>query len=136
MASGDKRGPTFNADDIKAQLERYDRTPFIDLLTNMVMLFPTDASLRAMATKKPDAYINSMIALARIAGFTEKQEMTHNININVAKMSDSQLEDHLKRLMHDNGMQVIEGEVVETGDALQAAAHGKKEGPSEEGPTS
>lgn len=132
MANKQSR-PTFSADDIKAQLERYDRSPFIDLLTQMFMLFPTDASLRNMATKKPDAYIQSMIALARIAGFTEKQEMTHNININVAKMSDSQLEDHLKRLMHDNGMQmpVIEGELTETHEPAVAGGVSDQAGASE-----
>jgi len=114
--------PSFNADDIKAALERYDRTPFIDLLTEMIKWFPDEASLQVLALKKPELYINSLATMARISGYTEKQEVQHIHTINVSKMSDSQLEDHAKALLKEIELQkkekaaecrpVIEGEVL------------------------
>jgi len=99
--------PSFNASDIKAQLERYDRTPFVDLLTEMLRLFPDEASLQALAIKKPELYINSLISMARISGFTEKQEVQHNVTVNVNRMSDSQLEDHAKALLKEMQLQTM-----------------------------
>lgn len=99
--------PAFNAADIKSQLERYDRTPFLDLLTEMLRLFPDAASLQALAMKKPELYINSLISMARISGFTEKQEVQHTVTVNVNKMSDSQLEDHAKALLKEMQLQAM-----------------------------
>jgi len=99
--------PSFNASDIKAQLERYDRTPFVDLLTEMLRLFPDEASLQALAIKKPELYINSLISMARISGFTEKQEVQHSVTVNVNRMSDSQLEDHAKALLKEMQLQAM-----------------------------
>lgn len=100
--------PSFNAADIKSAIERYDRTPFMDLLVEMLKFFPDEKSLQALAMKKPELYINSMISMARISGFTEKQEVAHNHTININKMSDSQLEDHAKRLMEEMQMKMID----------------------------
>src|SRR3990172_1631113 len=111
--------PSFNASDIKAQLERYDRTPFLDLLTEMLRLFPDESSLAALAIKKPELYINSLISMARISGFTEKQEIQHNVTVNVNKMSDSQLEDHAKALLKE--MQLAAMPVIEL-DAVHSTA--------------
>lgn len=100
--------PAFNAADIKSALERYDRTPFMDLLTEMLRFFPDEQSLQALAMKKPELYINSLISMARISGFTEKQEVFHTHTVNLNKMSDSQLEDYAKRLMEEMQMKMID----------------------------
>ena len=105
--------PAFDATDVRAALERYDRGPFLDLLANMLKLFPDDASLKSLAMKKPELYISSLISMARISGFTEKQEVQHTHTVNIHKMSDSQLEDHTKKLLQDMGFdKEIEGELI------------------------
>ena len=111
-ASRQSNAPAFNAADIRNALARYDRGPFLELLAKMVELFPDEASLKALAMKKPELFINSMIAMARISGFTEKQEVFHEHSINIHKMSDSQLEDHAAALARQLGYQTIEGEKV------------------------
>jgi len=110
-ASRVSNAPAFNAADIRNALQRYDRGPFLELLAKMVELFPSDESLKALAMKKPELYISSMIAMARISGFTEKQEVFHEHTINVHKMSDSQLEDHAAALAQRLGF-TIEGELA------------------------
>lgn len=95
--------PCFDALDIRSQLERYDRGPFMDLLTEMLRLFPDEKSLKGLALRKPELYISSLISMARISGFTEKQEVNVNHTVNIHKMSDSQLEDHAKKLAEDMG---------------------------------
>lgn len=102
-ASRPSNAPAFNAADIRNALARYDRGPFLELLAKMVELFPNDDSLKALAMKKPELFISSMIAMARISGFTEKQEVFHEHTVNVHKMSDSQLEDHAASLARQLG---------------------------------
>lgn len=119
-ASRPSNAPTFNAKDIRNALARYDRAPFVELLAKMIELFPDEKSLQALAMKKPEAFISSMIAMARISGFTEKQEVFHEHSINIHKMSDSQLEDHAAALAAELGFKTIEGTVA-SDDAISHA---------------
>ena len=118
IATAQSMKPAFDGEDIRAKLERYDRGPFLDLLKKMLDMFPDDTSLKALAMKKPELYISSLIAMARISGFTEKQEVHHEHTINIHKMSDSQLEDHAKQLLESMG---FEGKTID----LQANSPGK-----------
>lgn len=112
-ASRASNAPAFNAADIRNALGRYDRGPFLELLAKMIEMFPDEASLKALAMKKPELFISSMIAMARISGYTEKQEVFHEHTVNVHKMSDSQLEDHVALLAQQLGMKTIEGTVID-----------------------
>lgn len=107
-ASRASNAPAFNAADIRNALARYDRGPFLELLAKMVELFPDETSLKALAMKKPELFISSMIAMARISGFTEKQEVFHEHTVNVHKMSDSQIEDHVALLAGQLGFKTID----------------------------
>jgi len=88
----------FNSTEIRARLKQYDRSPFLDLLAFWLECAPTEADIQALARKKPDAWVNAMSQIARTSGFIDKTELTHNINLAVGQMSDSQLEDRMRAM--------------------------------------
>lgn len=88
----------FTGDELRRRLQAYDRTPFLDLLGVFLECAPTELDIKAMAKKNPDKWMNAMSQLARTAGFTDKTETTHNVNLNIGQMSDSQLEDRVRHL--------------------------------------
>lgn len=90
--------PRFSGDEIRAQLQNYDRKPFIDLLTEWISACPDPSTVAAFAEKHPDKYISALSNLARIAGFTEKTEASVDITVNYRALSDSQLEDKLAEM--------------------------------------
>jgi hypothetical protein len=59
---------------------------------------PAEGDIQKLASKYPDKYIAALSQLARTAGFTDKTEQTHTFNLNVGRMSDSQLEDKARQL--------------------------------------
>lgn len=113
-ATGDSMAPAFTGDELRAQLARYDRQPFIDVLSAWLQCAPTPEEVMAFAAKKPDMYIKAVGDLARMAGFTDKREVDVSVSIRLDKLSDSQLEDRAKRLLEQLQMApVIDGEAVE-----------------------
>lgn len=122
-ASRASNAPAFNAADIRNALARYDRGPFLELLAKMVELFPDETSLKALAMKKPELFISSMIAMARISGFTEKQEVFHEHTVNVHKMSDSQIEDHVALLAGQLGFKTIDITPVSAETPVEVPIH-------------
>lgn len=92
-----RRKPRFNADDLRMKLRHYDRQPFLDLLQHWIDNSPAAEDIEKLAKRSPDKYVSAITQLARIAGFTEKTEATVDVNINVSRMSDSQLEDELAK---------------------------------------
>ena len=108
-------GRTFEPEELRARLKQYDRTPFIEVLALFLENIPSETAIRVFAEKYPDRYVNAISNLGAIAGFTTKTEQTNNINVHVTGMSDSQLEDELKKRMSrldvtDRGP-LIDGEV-------------------------
>lgn len=85
-------------DDLVHQLRQYDRKPFTDLLAAFMNEFPSREAITRFAEAYPDRYMSALAQLSRIAGFTDKTETSVNININVAKLSDSQLEDQIAEI--------------------------------------
>lgn len=91
-----RRKPTWDANDLNLRLRQYDRTPFLELLQHWLENSPTLADITALAKRSPDRYIAALSSLAKIAGFSEKTESTVNLNMNIGRMSDSQLADALR----------------------------------------
>lgn len=78
---------------------------------------PTAEEIQNFASQHPDRYITAMANLGKLGGFTEKQEIDHNININIRSMSDSQLEDKFNELKQrlidsDNASEVVAYEEI------------------------
>jgi hypothetical protein len=109
---GSTRKPQWNADELRMQLRNYNRTPFLDLIQHFLEAAPTIQDIEKLASRSPDKYIAALTQLARIGGFTEKTESTTNINLNVATMSDSQLEDELRKAQAELGI-TIEGTLAD-----------------------
>ena len=91
--------PRWNGDAISRQLRNYDRVPFLDLLSILIERFPTPEALSEFAEKNPDRYIFAMVQLAKIAGYSDRQELIVDLMQNVGSMSDLELAEHLRRLM-------------------------------------
>jgi hypothetical protein len=98
------RRPTWDADDISSMLRSYDRTPFMDVLAAFLECGPEPEDIIAFAAKKPDLWAKAVADLARLSGYTEKQEVLHTVNVN--QMSDSQLEDKAAEMARALGLEV------------------------------
>lgn len=103
--------PLWDADALRARLRQYDRTPFLSLLQQFIESGPSDQAIARMAEKWPEKWVQALVQLGRLAGFTDKTEATINVNVAIGSMSDSQLEDELRREMADLG--IIEADFAE-----------------------
>lgn len=88
--------PLWDADQLRQRLQSYDRTPFLDILAIWMECAPTPQTIMAFADKYPDRWTKAMLDLGRLGGFAEKKEIDFNFAAQVARMSDSQLEDQLR----------------------------------------
>lgn len=102
-----------------------NRQPFLDVLEGWLRAAPKPENLENFANTHPDKWANSMVSLARIAGFTEKSEVQHNVAVTVKHMSDSQLEDELQKRLEELGHVIdveyadVQTEVAETVESDQ-----------------
>lgn len=94
LPSADAKGPVFTAEDIRSQLRRYDRGPFLDLLAAWMECAPDVEDVLSLATRKPELWVKALTDLSRMAGYTDKTEVTHTHKLE--KLSDSQLEDRAR----------------------------------------
>lgn len=104
LPSADSKSPGWTADDIRAALRRYDRSPFLDLLAAWMECAPQVEDVIALASKKPDVWVRGLADLAKMSGFTEKQEVIHTHRLD--QMSDSQLEDQMRKLAVSMGIEL------------------------------
>ena len=80
-------------------MSQYDRSPFLDLLSEWLQASPSTEALAEFAERYPDKYITAMASLARISGYTEKTvSLNVDMTIDLTQLSDSQLEDRLREL--------------------------------------
>lgn len=101
----DTSKPLWTADQIRERLRKYDRTPFLDLLSAWLECAPTAEAITEFADRWPDRYAASLLSIGKIAGFAERRELTADLTVRkVEDLSDSQLEDHLRQLAYDLGV--------------------------------
>lgn len=96
--------PLWDGDQLRQRLQAYDRTPFLDLLAVWMECAPTPQTIMAFADKYPDRWTKAMVDLGRLGGFAEKKEIDFNFAAQVARMSDSQLEDQLREQAYRLGI--------------------------------
>lgn len=92
----------FNAEHLRAQLQLYDRTPFIDVLTVFMQCHPSEDAILNFADKYPDKWAQAFSQIAKTAGFTEKKELSVDVLIGIRELSDSAIEDKLRELLTTN----------------------------------
>lgn len=111
-----KSKPRFSTEELHQRLQLYDRTPFLDLLTEFIECAPDTATIVKWAKKYPDRYIQAMATLGRTAGFSDRREsLSLNFNMDVQNMSDSELEDKVqeaKKLIEDQRATARSGKKV------------------------
>ena len=113
--------PHFDADAVKLQLERFDRTPFIDLMVEWLKCKPTEDDIMEFASKAPGLYIAALTQLAKLSGFTEKTETVHTFRDDPRRMSDSELEDRLRAMQeHLRLPAIIDGHALVVGASEEA----------------
>jgi hypothetical protein len=86
--------PNWSIDDIQRAVRAYDRSPFQDLLAVFADACPPPDALASWAQKFPDRYAGAISALSRVAGFSERRELSVS-HSDARSLSDSQLEDRL-----------------------------------------
>lgn len=79
-----KRDLPHNLPPIAAELSELSRTPFVAELSDWLGTKPTRAALQKFANRFPDRWVNGISALAKLVGYADKSETTHNINITLA----------------------------------------------------
>ena len=104
LPSTDSKSPGWTADDLRSALRRYDRSPFLDLLAAWMECAPTVEDVLSLATRKPDIWVKGLTDLAKMGGFTEKQEVIHSHRLD--QMSDSQLEDQMRKIASAMGIEL------------------------------
>lgn len=90
--------PRYDEEELRRSLQRYNRQPFVDLLSEWLQCAPSPERVREFAEKNPEKYIQAVSQLARLGGFTEKTESQVSVNVRVEELSDSQLEEHLRSI--------------------------------------
>jgi len=66
------------------ELADLDRAPFIAELSDWLKQKPNRKALQKFADRFPDRWVGGVSALARLVGYADKHETTHNINVNLA----------------------------------------------------
>ena len=105
MATNGK--PLSTRDEIMEVLMRYSREPFMQALAEVMECRPDKEDLMRFASKSPDRFFQAVAILARLSGFTEKLEVTHNIHARVSTMSDAELDAELEALVIDVDSEVV-----------------------------
>lgn len=99
------RRPSWLVDDLTNKLRSYDRTPFMELLAYWMECAPTHEEIEAFARKKPDMWVKALTDLAKVSGYSDKQEVLHTFRVD--QLSDSQLEDQANALARKLGFEKL-----------------------------
>lgn len=100
--------------EIEEQLANLDREPFRELLNECLRAFPDCEDMKEFFAKYPDRAAQTITQLARLAGYTEKTEVTHNnVFLAVKAMSDSELAIRLQNM----GLDMKALKTIEASDA-------------------
>jgi hypothetical protein len=112
VSTGRKAG-LWTADQLRARLRKYDRTPFIDVLALWMECTPNAEVIEKFAEVFPDKFVKALEALGRLSGYAEKREIDVNLTAQVSALSDSQLEDRVRRAAQKIGLDMPEIKVLE-----------------------
>lgn len=83
---------------IKQNIELYQRTPFQELLAAYIDCAPSTEAIKAFAEEYPDRYFKALAILTPLAGYKETVTHEHNYLIAIHNMPDSEIEVRRKEL--------------------------------------
>lgn len=90
--------PSFSPEDFNRHYRRYSRQPFLDILAYLTGTIPDPVRLQEFANQYPDRWANACSTFAKLAGYSEKMEITGNIHLDVSVMGDAQLMQELEQV--------------------------------------
>ena len=96
-----RRSPTFTTDELLEHFRSFSREPFVDILAYFIGCAPNPIALQEFANEHPDKWASAINTFAKMSGFTEKTEITGNINVQIEGLGDSQLLERLARVQAD-----------------------------------
>ena len=100
--------PRLDPEAIHRHLEVLDRDPFRLELGRLLECAPTTKALKAFANKYPEKWAKALSTLGTLSGYETKTETQTNIYTQINVLSDSQLEEELKKTLRQ-----LSGELIE-----------------------
>ena len=76
---------------VLARLQSFDRSIFLEELGKMLASGPSEADVRAFARRNPEKWASACATLAKLGGFSEKQEVALTVIGQAHLLSDRQL---------------------------------------------
>lgn len=83
---------------LRDTIERRYRTPFGDVLTELLRVRPDTETLLSWAAAYPEKWATAVSIFARLAGYSDKLEIEESLNINISNLSDAALLQKLSEL--------------------------------------
>jgi hypothetical protein len=74
---------------------------------------PNAEVIEQFAQVFPDKFVKALEALGRLSGFAEKREIDVNLTAQVSALSDSQLEDRVRKAAQKIGLDMPEIKILE-----------------------
>jgi hypothetical protein len=85
-------------DQLRRELERYNRQPFLDLLGEFMQCRPDPVSIAEWAREHPDRWMNAVAVCAKAAGFADETHVVNDVRMTIENMSDAQLLQRLEEM--------------------------------------
>lgn len=83
---------------LREQLDRHTRAPFLDTLAALLNCRPTMENIIQWASQHPDRWANAIAVFAKLGGYTEKMEVQLDVFHNITDLSDAALLQQLQEL--------------------------------------
>lgn len=85
-----------NALQVGGEITRLLRAPFQRLLADYLGCAPTAEAIRKFADKSPDRWVQGLVMLGQMAGYTKDIHVTSDSTLNVHLMSDTDVRERLQ----------------------------------------
>ena len=105
-------------DEIISELEGMSRSPFLHVLADILECKPDLEEMQAFANKNPDRWAQAVSVFARLSGFHDKLDITHNVHVRITQMGDAELLQRLEELQRE----MIDVTPTELDEAEQSGA--------------
>lgn len=116
------RNNIVNRQELRRELERYNRQPFLDLLAEFMQCRPDPITIALWAREHPDKWMNAIATCAKAAGFADQLEVnSNNTHLHVHELSDAQLLQRLEELRIQHSSDTIQSQTVQSADIKKPA---------------
>lgn len=113
---------------LSEQITFMSREPFARQLSEIMEVAPSKDSLREFAQRDPHLWAQMVTQFAKLAGYSDKLEMSGDLRVDAGNYSDSQLFDliHQDPELRQILKQAIDGEVIEASEYARLPEPGEQ----------